>query len=197
MSRSRYLAGRRHRSAAESAGVTFATLATCRGLSGVRHKVVRLVLDPAYAREYMAKDPHGWFESQSEQEPDIDPLSFDEMMPFLAALPDPKWMRFYTVAFGTGLRPSEQFALEWPHVDFGRRLLLVRRGFVDGRLTLFKTRGARRDVDMLPSVEDALREHWEAAQGKGSYVFSNAAGGLLHRDNLRNRIWNPTLARAG
>jgi hypothetical protein len=34
------------------------------------------------------------------------------MMAFLAALPDPKWMRFYTVAFGTELRPSEQFALE-------------------------------------------------------------------------------------
>jgi site-specific recombinase XerD len=31
----------------------------------------------------------------------------------------------------------------------------------------------------------------------GPYVFSNSEGGPLHRDNLRNRIWNPTLERAG
>jgi hypothetical protein len=46
---------------------------------------------------------------------------------------------------------------------------------------------------MFPHVEQALREQWEATQGAGQYVFPNTDGGPLHLDNLRNRIWNPTL----
>jgi integrase len=160
-------------------------------------KIVRSVLDLAFEREYIPKNPHGWFESQHEEEPDIDPLSFDEMRGLLAALPERKWVHFYTVAFGTGLRPSEQFALQWHHVDFKRKILLIRQGFVNGRLTLLKTRGSKRDVDMLPSVQKALEKHREETQGKGLYVFSNLEGGPLHRDNIRNRIWNPALAWAG
>jgi integrase len=113
----------------------------------------------------------------------------------MATLPDPKWVRFYTVAFGTGLRPSEQYALQWEHVDFQRKLLLIRQGFVKDRMTILKTAGSRRDVEILPHVEDALRTHSEAAHGE--FVFSNEVGGPLHRDNVRNRIWNPALERAG
>ena len=81
--------------------------------------------------------------------------------------------------------------------DFQRKLLLIRQGFVKGRVTMLKTAGSRREVDMLPHVEEALRSHREATQGKGQYVFSNIEGGALHRDNMRNRIWNPALAQAG
>jgi len=119
------------------------------------------------------------------------------MLAFLAALADPKWVRFYTVAFGTGLRPSEQYALQWEHVDFQRKLLLIRQGFVKGRLTMLKTAGSRRDVDMLPNIEEALWSHCQETQGKGPYVFANTEGGPLHRDNMRNRIWNPALTQAG
>jgi hypothetical protein len=38
-------------------------------------KVTRSLLDLAYAREHMSKNPHDWFESQREEAPDIDPLS--------------------------------------------------------------------------------------------------------------------------
>jgi len=75
-------------------------------------KVVRPLLDLAYEREYLARNPHTWIVKRREAHPDdIDPFSFAEMLAFLAALPEPKWVRFYTVAFGTGLRPSEQYAL--------------------------------------------------------------------------------------
>jgi hypothetical protein len=62
----------------------------------------------AYERDYLDKNPHTWIQKQREEHPDdIDLFSFEEMLAFMAALPDPKWVRFYTVAFGTGLRPSE------------------------------------------------------------------------------------------
>lgn len=178
-------------------GIKGPTLSNTR-LNDILLKVVRPLLDLAYERDYLDKNPHNWIQKRREGNPDdIDPFSFEEMLAFMEALLDTKWVRFYAVAFGTGLRPSEQYALQWEQVDFQRKLLLIRQGFVRGRLTMLKTAGSRRDVDMLPNVEEALRSHFEATQGKGQYVFSNVEGGALHRDNMRNRIWNPALQQAG
>lgn len=179
------------------AGIKGPTISNSR-LNDILLKVVRPLLDLAYERDYLDKNPHGWIQKRRVENPDdIDPLSFEEMLAFLAALPEPKWVRFYTVGFGTGLRPSEQYALQWEHVDFHKKLLLIRQGFVKGRVTMLKTAGSRRDVEMLPHVEEAIRDHRDATQGQGQYVFTNMDGGPLHRDNMRNRIWNPALQRAG
>jgi integrase len=166
-------------------------------LTVLLQKVTRSVLDLAYERELMVKNPHSWFKSQRQEKVDVDPLSVAEMMAFLKATPTPESRRYFIVAFGTGLGPSEQFALGWEHIDFEDKLILVRRGFVKGRLTMLKNDHRRREIDMFPHVEQALCEQWESTQGQGRYVFSNSEGGPLHLDNLRNRVWNPTLKRAG
>jgi integrase len=101
------------------------------------------------------------------------------------------------VAFGTGARTSELIALQWPYVDFQRKLVHIRQGFVHGRFTTSKTDGASRNIDMLPSVEEALRQRMEETKGQGRYVFSNVDGGPLHRDSMRNRVWNEAINRAG
>ena len=150
------------------------------------------------AGRYVHKNPHEWVQKRRAEHPDdIDPFSFDEMMIFMAALPDANWVRYYTIAFGTGLRPSEQSALEWEHIDFTGKTILVRQGVVRGRKMLLKTKGSHRDVDMLPMVEEALRSHLEATDGKGQYVFSNARGGPLFQEGMRRRVWTPTVERAG
>jgi len=101
------------------------------------------------------------------------------------------------VAFGSGLRPSEQNALTCEHIDFANKMILVRQGMVRRRQTTLKTKGSRREIDMLPMVEEILRNHREAAGGIGQYVFSNARGGPLFQEGMRRRIWGPTLERAG
>ena len=163
------------------------------------------MLDLAYERGYMDKNPHSWIQKRRvERRHDIDPFSVEEMLAFLAALHDPKWVRFYTVAFGTGLRTSEQFALQWRHVDFAEKVLHIEQGYVRGRMTILKTEGSMGDVDMLPHVEETLQEHYAEARMHHSekelatrFVFTNSDGGVLHRDNMRNRIWNPAIACAG
>jgi integrase len=182
----------------EREGIKGATISNSR-LNDLLLKVVRPMLDLAYERDYMEKNPHSWIQKRRVESPDdIDPLSFEEMLAFLAALPDDTWRRFYTVAFGTGLRTSEQFALQWRHVNFGEKVLHIRQGYVKGRMTMLKTAGSRRNVDMLPDVEEALLIHHNSDDGRASqYVFTNSEGGFLHRDNVRNRIWNPAIARAG
>jgi len=175
----------------ERQGIKGPTMSNTR-LNDILLRVVRPLLDLAYQREYLDKNPHEWVQKRRAEHPDdIDPFSFDEMMIFMAALPDAKWVRYYTIAFGTGLRPSEQNALEWEHIDFTGKTILVRQGVVRGRKTLLKTKGSRRDVDMLPMVEEALRSHLEATDGKGQYVFSNARGGPLFQEGMRRRVWTP------
>jgi integrase len=112
------------------------------------------------------KNPHGWINLQQEWRPPIDPLSFEEKARFLENLPEPAhgfrkmcpdfWQRYFTVAFDTGLRPSEQLALRWEHFDFAHKKILVRSGVVRGVETNLKTTASARDVDMLPTVEEAL-----------------------------------------
>jgi hypothetical protein len=43
---------------------------------------------------------------------------------------------------------------------------------VNGRFTTLKADGASRDLDMLPSVEEALRQQMEETKGQGRYMFS-------------------------
>lgn len=163
---------------------------------------VRQVLALAYERGYIDKNPHGWIHLQQERRPPIDPLSFEEKARFLAHLPAPAhgfrtrcpdfWQRYFTVAFDTGLRPSEQLALRWEHLDFVHKKILVRHGIVRGVETDLKTTASVRDVDMLLTVAEAFE-----GQPRGTYVFPNADGGPLDLTNLRVRIWFPTLTRAG
>jgi len=67
----------------------------------------------------------------------------------------------------------------------------VRHGWVKGEETDLKTTASAREVDMLPPVEEALRN-----QPQGAYVFPNADGGPLDLTNIRVRIWFPTFRRA-
>ena len=43
----------------------------------------------------------------------------------------------------------------------------------------------------------ALKAQRASSQLKGEYIFPNAIGGPLDRDNLANRVWYPALRRAG
>jgi hypothetical protein len=82
---------------------------------------VRSVLNLAYERGYMEKNPHAWVTLQEEKRPHVDPFSFEEREALLKALPEPEkgfrracanfWKNYFVVAFDTGLRPSEQLAL--------------------------------------------------------------------------------------
>jgi integrase len=81
-------------------------------------------------------------------------------------------------------------------MDFAWAKLFIRQGIVRGAEADLKTKGSYRVVDMLPTVEAALRDHLGATQGRDTYVFSNAWGGPLDLTNIRHRIWYPTLPRA-
>jgi integrase len=99
------------------------------------------------------------------------------------------------VAFGTGLRPSEQIGLKQERIDWDRNVVEIREGWRAGQRTRLKTAAANREVDILPAVRRALEEQRRIA-GASELVFPNRFGSPINLHNLRARVWYPTLAKA-
>jgi len=155
---------------------------------------LREMLRMAYQRGYLTEDRSPWVVKVRDSRSEIFPLSFEEKSRFITALPV-RWRPYFLVAFGTGLRPSEQIALRQEAIDWERNKILVREGWRDGQATQLKTRASLREVDILPPVRRALEEQRKIA-GAHELVFPNIRGGHINVNNLRPRIWTATLDRA-
>jgi integrase len=127
---------------------------------------------------------------------DVDPLSLTEVTKFLSNVLPPH-RPYYTVAFMTALRPSEQNGLTWDDIDFERKQILVRKAYVYGKMDVPKTTGSERAIDMSSPVEAALREQKAVTTDLGSvYVFCQGNGQPINYRNLASRVWHPTLKAA-
>lgn len=155
----------------------------------------REMLRLAHDRGYVGEDLARRVVLVRDVRPDVDPLSFEEKAKFLTALPF-RWQPYFEVAFGTGLRPSEQLALTRERIDWERNFIQVREGWREGRPTRLKTAASHHDVDILPPVRKALEEQRLIAGGS-ELVFPNRFGNHINLRNLRRRVWYPALAKAG
>ena len=163
--------------------------------------VLRQVLDRAVLRGWLTRNPARAVSKLREDRAPIDPFSFEEVKTLLEkGFQTPEEQRYFTVAFFTGLRPSEQIAAEWEAVDWVSRPPLI--GVLAavsprGGRGRTKTEASKRYVEMLPMVQHALREQRAASQLRSSYIFPSRAGGPLNITNVRERVWKPALRRAG
>jgi integrase len=99
------------------------------------------------------------------------------------------------VGAGTGMRPEEMFALDWPDVDLERRVVTVRRVYTKGILKPYgKTEGSRRRIPLRGRVVDAL----EALPGPHrGHVFHGERGARIRLENWRDRNWDIAIEAAG
>ena len=86
----------------------------------------------------------------------------------------------FTVAAFTGLRLGELRALQWGDLDFGTRLVHVRRSFTRDRKPLPKSRRVR-SVPMIDPVIAALDRLSRGAlfTDDDDFVFVNDTGGMV------------------
>jgi integrase len=153
-------------------------------------QLLRFAADRGYGVDGLTR----WITFQRRRPSTIQPFSFDEKARCLKVLPL-RWRPYFEVAFGTGLRPSEQLALKWDRVDWKRKKLQVVEGWRDGQITALKVISAHREVDLLPPVLRALERQRLVAAGS-ELVFPSSRGGYLRLDNLRHRVWRPALEKA-
>jgi integrase len=87
--------------------------------------------------------------------------------------------------------------LQWAHVDFGRRRLLVRRRWYRGTFAPPKSKFGRRDVPLTEAMTRRLWQLRKDAHGvDDALVFPSAAGTPLGDANLY-KVLKPAAVRAG
>ena len=126
----------------------------------------------------------------------VDPFNLDEVRMFLREV-DPHWQPYFTVRFFTGMRTSEIDGLKWRYVFFDRREIVIEETLVYGHEDTPKTPTSYRIIQMNQLVFDALREQWERTGETGGFVFQSKRGEPVRYRNVNNRVWYPTLQRAG
>lgn len=170
--------------------------------------VLKMILKKARRRKWLRDDPPADVKMLTEPKAEVDPLSPEEVEAFLAACPL-LWKPYFTVASYAGARPNELAALKWGDVNWSGNTFRIRAGRYRGVESAPKTASSVRDVDMLAPIVDALKAQKAqqaaarlklghgAPQPGGDYVFTGPEGGLLNVNFLRDRVWYPTLTKAG
>lgn len=109
------------------------------------------------------------------------------------------WRPFFTVAFFTGMRPSEQIALTEEDLDFTHKQIAIFRSLVEGVEGPTKTETSQRTIDMLPEAEAALlrfRTLREKMTVKTKYFFCTQRGAEIRPDAILTKIWYPAIEAA-
>jgi len=152
---------------------------------------LRMILNEA-ANRYEFSSPYNGIKSLKVPRTDVEPFTLDEVRLILASV-RPDFRNYYCVRFFTGMRTGEIDGLQWEHVDFSRRQILVRQALVNGRLEYTKNDGSFRTIEMSQLVYDALLNQKEST-GQFGFVFCSRAGTPLQHNNVTKRVWYPLLA---
>lgn len=100
---------------------------------------------------------------------EVDPLSVAEILAFMTTCHElrPAWASYWTIAFYTGLRTSEQYGLEWADWN-GAAELRIARAVVERQVKAPKTKNSIRTVQLSELAVEALkhqRKHGGTAFG--------------------------------
>ena len=160
-------------------------------------KPIRKIMAHALAKGIIGNNPCLELKSLDEDEDrgDIDPFSVPEINKLLKALPSDYWRNYFLLAFLEGPRIPEQVALWWEHIKFDIDKILIRHVYVKGEYGHVKTKYARRDLDMLPPVKEALLRQ-RTLTGGDKLVFPNTSGLPWNPYNILRQVWEPALTKA-
>ncbi|CUJ68013.1 site-specific integrase [Achromobacter sp. 2789STDY5608628] len=140
-------------------------------------------------------------DSRKGQQPPPDPLDIEEVELVLDHIQrkyHPQWHNYFEAAFFSGLRPSEEIALQWPKVDFRRQQARIDRARVRRIDKPTKTYEVR-DIDLQTRALAALTRQKEHSFLAGGHVFLNPETGLPFPDTADavRAVWRPTLKALG
>lgn len=157
--------------------------------------LLRYIMKVCLRRKLISENPTMGIRPLTEKQPDIDPLTKEELDLALSKV-IPHYRPLFTCLAWTGARPNELFALRWKDVDFKRNEIRINKGRVRGSEDLPKTASSSRIVPMLSVVRDAL----EQAKQQGTvsldgHVFTTKSGQPI--DKHLDHIWRTALRKAG
>jgi len=184
-----------------------AELAKKKSGSLVRHCYIflRSILSEATEQEYLRRNPARLLRVPRLKAVKKDFLSLDQIRALLkAAMFFPRERTLLTLVFVAPFRPSELFALRWKSFDAERSTLTISETVYRGQIRPYTKTTEEGDADhvtcFLPdaAVLTLLKWHSESERtGPDDYIFPNADGGFLLKENYQKRVLTPLRKRAG
>ena len=128
---------------------------------------------------------------------EMDFLTPEEILLFLDALDD-RWKPLFFTAIFTGMRLGEIRALQWSDIDWNSSTLRVRRSVWRGNFQEPKSKNSIRVIGMSPLLVNTLREYSKVSpRSEHDLVFCTDDGKVIDDANLRHRVFEPALTKAG
>ncbi len=160
--------------------------------------VFNFILEEATKDELITKNYFDLVDKIRIKKADIVPFSLDEVKLILLKS-DNNWKKNLTqIAFFTGLRSGELLALKWEDINFVSKTISIKRAIRDGKIDTPKTTSSIRVIDMLPLVEDALKNQKQETFLKGSFIFLNYLGNHFYDNaSIRKGYWKNILKLTG
>lgn len=146
-------------------------------------------------RKLITENPTVGVRPLTEKQPDIDPLTKEELDLAISKIV-PHYRPLFTCLAWTGARPNELFALRWKDIDFNRGEIRINKGRVRGSEDLPKTASSSRIIPMLSIVNQALEQaKQQGTANLDGYVFTTKTGQPI--DKHLDHIWRSALRKAG
>ncbi len=171
-------------------------LAKTKSGSLVRHCFIflRSIMSEATDQEYVRKNPARSLRVPKVKAVKKDFLSLDQIKALLkAAKWQPRDRTLLTVILVTALRPSELLALKWKCIDFKTGTMTLYETVYRGVLRPYTKTTEEGETPRLVIPEQAviaLAEWWEQSKRTGDedFIFPNADGGFLLKENYSKRV---------
>lgn len=128
-------------------------------------KVINMSLKYALSKGYIKENPYKNIIIPRKEKKEIEPFTADEVEKVLS-VPMQEWLHdAIVIAYKTGMRKSEIFALKSMDVDFSNKFLMVQRtqSFTKNGVVLkkTKTKTSRRRIDIDPLMLEILKRRTE------------------------------------
>lgn len=154
-----------------------------------RHGLLKQIFSLAYQRGYIDQNPMA--DVVSCRGTGVAPLrvyTVDQVRKLLAATVDDKYLHAaIAIAFATGMRRGEIYALSWEDIDFDNRFISVQRSlsYFKGALLIKepKTKYSMRRIDIDSRTVSVLDE----LKNDQKYVFSDAGGKIQYKKDFNFR----------
>lgn len=153
-------------------------------------KVLHMSLEYAVDKEYIPISPYRGIILPKKECAEITPFSEEEVIKLLS-IPMTEWMHDAIIlAYKTGMRKGEIFALKKDDIDFENGFLMVRRTQSTTKYEVIlkapKTKASRRRIDLDSNTLEILKHRCEASTSE--FVFSWSSGEMIIPWNIAATI---------
>lgn len=167
------------------------------------HQVLQKALSPKTIRDmimlfhgiwtYWARkqknvsDPTQYIKISKRDTDDINPFTRSEIQTIIERETDLFYKNLWTVMLWSGLSSHELLSLAKEDIDLEGGFIFVNRGFVKGLHRATKNRRRKRQIEVLPIVTEALRQHIHLIANQPSQRVI-----VLERDNKTEKTYTLT-----